>query len=61
MIYAEPFSHYGGSKNEVWDGKSKDDLHYELETVIQRKTTFRITKIEKKSGKTYVDMEVVAQ
>lgn len=61
MIYAEPFSYYGGSKGKIWNGKSKKSLEYELETIIQRNTSFRITKIEKKYGRVYIDMEVVAQ
>lgn len=61
MLYAEPFSYFGGSPGQIWDGQSKKTLRYELETIIQRNTSFRITKVEKQYGKVYIDMEVVAQ
>jgi hypothetical protein len=65
MIYAEPFSVYNGDNltvNNLWDGKAKYTLRRELETIIQRGTYFRITKIERTtSGKLYIDVEVVGQ
>ena len=61
MVYAEPFSHYGGSYGTLWNGVSKNALGSELETIIQRNTTFRITKVERTGGRVYIDMEVVAQ
>lgn len=62
MIYAEPFSHYGGCSNgQMWDGASKTLLRSELETIIQKGTSFRITKIERSGGRLFIDMEVVAQ
>ena len=47
MVYAEPFSHYGGSYGTIWNGVNKNTLRGELETIIQRNTTFRITKVER--------------
>lgn len=61
MIYAEPFSYYGGGSSAGWDGVSKKTLGSELETIIQRNTTFRIIKIQRKGKSTYIDIEVVAQ
>lgn len=61
MVYAEPFSHYGGSYGAVWNGTSKKALGYELETIIQRNTSFRVSKIERTGSKLYIDLEVVAQ
>jgi hypothetical protein len=58
MIYAEPFSLYGDGDKLHWnwdsiskhlDGISKQSgFGYEDETIIQRGTTFRVIKAEKK-------------
>jgi hypothetical protein len=62
MLYAEPFSDYGRGGGLTWDGKKKQsDFGGEFETIIQRGTTFRITKVEKKGGNTFFDIEVVEQ
>ena len=64
MVYAEPWSHYSGATYSKidWDGiKQQVDFGSEIETIIQRGTTYRITKIEKVGGKIYLDMEVVGQ
>ena len=64
MIYCEPFSFYGerGRNGASWDGASKASiLHSEFEMLIQRGTKFKITKVEKTSYVTYIDMEVVGQ
>ncbi|MDR2150115.1 MAG: hypothetical protein LBO67_04740 [Spirochaetaceae bacterium] len=72
MMYAEPFSHYGeGDKlhwdweelsNERLDGIAKQSgFGYEDETIIQRGTTFRIIKVEKKRDTIFFDIEVVKQ
>ena len=62
MLYAGPFSAYGAGHKLKWDGK-KPQTHFdsELETIIQRGTSYRITKIEKKGGNMFIDMEVVEQ
>lgn len=61
MIYAEPWSHYGGEKynyndsnNNIgynfWDGKTKQSYFgHEDETIIQRGTSYAITKIKRNS------------
>lgn len=63
MLYCEPFSQYGhGTKSPNWDGVSKQSsFGSEFEMLIQRGTEYRVTKVERKGGKTYVDMEVVNQ
>jgi hypothetical protein len=37
------------------------DFGHEDETIIQRGTTFKIIKVEKKGGNTYFDLVVVSQ
>ena len=62
MLYSEPFSHYGEGGGRKWDGKKPQaTFGYEDETIIQRGTQFRITKIEKHGQHAYIDMEVVEQ
>jgi hypothetical protein len=70
MMYAEPFSHYGDGDKIRWDnygglnldGISKQSsFGYEDETIIQRGTTFRVIKVEKKGTNIYFDVEVVKQ
>ena len=70
MMFVEPFSYYGhdkhGYKNGMdgrkWDGKStQPDYGYEFETIMQQGTQFRVTKVEKKYGQVYVDIEVINQ
>lgn len=62
MLYAEPFSAYGGGDKKKWDGMSGQSFFgHELETIIQRGTKFRITKVEKGYKGIFIDMEVVEQ
>ena len=62
MLYAEPFSAYGKGAGKDWDGESSQATFvHELETIIQRGTKFRITKVEKSSKGIFLDMEVVEQ
>ena len=67
MMYAEPFSHYGDGDKMRWDSLNLDgiskqsDFGYEDETIIQRGTTFKIIKVERKNGNYYFDIEVVKQ
>lgn len=59
MMYAEPFSHYGAGGKRSWDGeKRQTEFGSEAEMIIQRGATFRITRIEKKGGKIYMEVEV---
>ena len=60
MIYAEPFSAFGQYKS-AWDGKTKPTELNENEIILQRGTKFRCTKIEKKDGVFYVNLEVIEQ
>ncbi|WP_165064480.1 phage minor head protein [Desulfovibrio sp. ZJ200] len=62
MLYAEPFSAYGYGAKKNWDGISgQSSFGGELETIIQRGTKFRVTKVEKSSKGIFIDMEVVEQ
>jgi hypothetical protein len=71
MMYAEPFSHYGHGAKLHWDWDSvskhldgiskQSDFSYEDETIIQRDTKFRVTKVEKKGADIFFDIEVVKQ
>lgn len=63
MTYAEPWSRYGGAHQYgKWDGvQSQNTLRSEMEMIIQRGTTMRITKIEQRGNRYYIDVEVVAQ
>ena len=67
MMYAEPFSYFSGAEYDTsgfddWDGSKKQtNFGYESEMIIQRGAYYRITKIEKTYGTTYIDMEVVLE
>jgi hypothetical protein len=71
MMYAEPFSNYGHGDKLHWDWDSiskhldgmseQSSFGYEDETIIQRGTTFRVIKIEKKGTEIFFDVEVVEQ
>jgi uncharacterized protein with gpF-like domain len=71
MMYAEPFSHYGDGDKLHWDWDSiskhldgisrQSSFGYEDETIIQRGTTFRVIKVEKKGTTIFFDVEVVEQ
>lgn len=62
MMYCEPFSAYGYGSGKSWDGKSKQSsFGYESEILIQRGTTFRITKVEKSGGTWYIDVDIIEQ
>ena len=65
--YVEPFSEYGsGVCSSSWNGIDKQtDFSQEFETIFQRGTRMRITKVERKmyQGRiiTYIDVEVIGQ
>ncbi len=62
MLYAEPFSHYGAGHKRKWDGKkAQASFGYEDETIIQRGTKFRVTKVEKVGSKVSFEIEVIEQ
>jgi SPP1 gp7 family putative phage head morphogenesis protein len=65
MIYAEPFSRFGGDRSytpEFWDGvMPSKDFGNEFEMILQRNTTFRITKLEKVDSKFFFDLEIIGQ
>lgn len=60
--YLEPFSEFGNGVGRSWDGIQKfTSFGYEQETLFQRGTKMRITKVEQQYGKIYIDVEVVGQ
>lgn len=62
MMYAEPYSAYGDGAGRLWDGiKKQMSFSSESEIILQRGTTFRITKIERSGGRWYVDVDVINQ
>ena len=62
MMYAEPFSHYGAGGKRKWDGKkTQASFGYEDETIIQRGTKFRVTKVEKTGSRASFEIEVIEQ
>jgi hypothetical protein len=62
MMYAEPFSSYGNGAGLNWNGITKQkSFGGEFETIIQRGTTFKVVKVEKKGSQLFFDLEVVGQ
>ena len=63
MMYVEPFSAFsGGSSGKQWDGlKKQKSFGGEVETILQQGTQFRITRVERRGSRLYIDMEVVNQ
>ena len=59
MMYAEPFSNFGNGRGVNWDGiQGQKSFSQEFEVILQRGAKYKITHIEKKSGRIYIDMEV---
>ena len=62
MMYVEPFSVFGNGPGRNWDGiAGQSSFGDEAEMILQRGTTFRITKVEKSNGTIYIDMDVIKQ
>lgn len=62
MMYCEPFSGFGNGSGRNWDGIIKQQTFgSESEMLLQRGTTFKITKVEKSNGTWYIDLDIVAQ
>ena len=60
--YVEPFSAFGNGAKRNWDGvKRFSSFSDEQETLFQRGTQMRITKVYQERGKTYIDCEVIGQ
>lgn len=60
--YVEPFSNYGAGRGIDWDGYERfSTFSGEQETLLQRGTKLRITKVYQDSGKTWIDCEVIGQ
>lgn len=65
-MYAENFSAFGNGSGSGWNGKSRtSSFSKEFETIAQRGTRMRITKIEKgrygSNDIIYIDVEIVGQ
>ena len=59
MMYCEPFSHYGFGNKKAWDGlKKQKNFGGEIEVLLQRGGSYTITKIERKGGRIYMDLEI---
>lgn len=62
MMYTEPYSAFGDGAGRTWDGIAKQtSFGSESEIILQRGTTYRITKVEKKGSTWYIDVEVINQ
>lgn len=62
MLYVEPFSSCGNGAGINWDGESsQSNIGGEAETILQRGTVYRPTKVSIKNGKIYMDVEVIDQ
>lgn len=60
--YIEPISAFGNGAGRKWDGKQRfSTFSSEHETLFQRGTLMRITKVYQVGGKTFIDCEVVGQ
>lgn len=62
MMYAEPYSSFGNGSGRSWDGIAKQSTFGSVsEIILQRGTTFRVTKVEKSGNTWYIDVEVINQ
>lgn len=62
MMYAEQYSSFGNGSGRSWDGIAKQSTFgSESEIILQRGTTFRVTKVEKSGNTWYIDVEVINQ
>ena len=60
--YLEPISAYGNGAGRNWNGVERfSSYSSEHETLFQRGTKMRITKVYQEGSKTYIDCEVVGQ
>ena len=61
--YAEPFSEFGhGAKSASWDGIQKQNsFSNEFETIFQRGTKMKITKVEETADKIYIEVDIIGQ
>ena len=60
--YIEPISAFGDGAGKNWDGDTRfNSFSTEHETLFQRGTRMRITKVYKEGDKIYIDCEVIDQ
>ena len=62
-FYVEPISAFGnGTMGIKWDGLTKQNsVSKENETLLQRGTKFKITKVDRNGDKWYIDVDVIGQ
>ena len=57
--YVEPFSMNGLGHGKKWDGIAKQNmLGDEIEIILQRGGSYKVTKLEKVNGQMYIDVEL---
>ena len=58
--YVEPFSAFGRGAGRSWDGRREfTSFSSEHETLFQRGTKMRVTKVEYRNGTYYIDVDVI--
>ena len=58
--YVEPFSEFGEGAGRSWDGKQEfTSFSKEHETLFQRGTKMKVTKVEYRNGTYYIDVDVI--
>lgn len=59
-LYCEPFSAYSGEGGKSWDGKTGATYFgHEFETLLQRKSQYRVAKVTKVGGKVEIEVDVL--
>lgn len=60
VVYVEPFSAYGRGAGRSWDGLQEfHSFSREHESIFQRGTKMRVTKVEYRNGTYYIDVDVI--
>lgn len=60
--YCEPFSAFGNGRGRQWNGDDRfTSFSSEHETLFQRGTKMRITKVYSQGRRTYIDCEIIGQ
>lgn len=58
--YVVPFSEFGRGAGRSWDGKQEfTSFSSEHETLFQRGTKMRVTKVDYRNGTYYIDVDVI--
>lgn len=60
IAYVEPISAFGAGAHKSWDGISKQSsFGGEFESIIQRGSSYKVTKVERKNGTLYMDLDLI--